>query len=700
MFHSMLGHPSHLPQHLDRQTGGEWLSATAFADAVGITRQCARKALARAIDGHPWNGHTLSVRRVPSRGGAAGVAYEVAISSLPAELAQRLRPTKPSPPITRRPVASAGDWRLRLVLAVCDAGPPGSTTRAARLRDAAASAAYPAGRRAGQSVAERTLREWVAAYEARGMLPLLARRRRSDRGQARVIAWREWDRAMDAAGVPEAQQRDIAATLHAEVLGLWKEGEASAANVAFCMGPRCRDLAEAAGVCLPEDRMSVLCRMPLHFAGRKDRRRARVAHIKRTDAAAWHANNVPRVRRHRKDLRPMDLIAADVRHSDILYRRADGSDATAKLVCFEDLATNRLFARAFLLPAGENIRREHVLITLRDLAADPAWGLWRGMYLDNGGEWSLGEAPEDLAHLVDLARRTHGEGAAIGSGTIKSRPYNPQSKVIERAFATFTRSIEPIYRGYIGGNRMAKKSANQGRKPVPMKGDEASILARYAEMVAFYNAKPQQSGHIAGLSPNEAFGRFIQDAANPWKAITLDPGKFALAFGPDEFRVVQPGGVLHVRNRELINPALADLVGERVRVRLPILAPSKAVVLPDKGDDWIVAEEAELFDFRDQAGARAHQAGRRAAAKAATRAADGAAKVSPLAMRKRAVESLPAPAPLPPLATAEVHPALREAISAPQPADAPSRRKVADERRRLEEEAARRAVVEAWRRAG
>jgi hypothetical protein len=695
----MVGDLSPFRQDVDRSAGRGWLSAGAFAGLAGVAPRVARKALARALAGKPWNGHHLQVRTVPSRGGASGLAYEVAVASLPQHIADKLRASVPAPAMPPRP-ASGADWRLRLVLRVIEAGPPGSEARAAQLAAVASQAARPHGKRAGQPIAARTLRAWIAAYEARGMLPLATRTRRADRGASRVIAWREWDRAMAAAGVPEARQRDIAATLHAEVLGLWKAGEASAANVAFCMGPRCRDLAEAAGVSLPEDAMSALCRMPSQFAGRKDRRRARVAHIKRTDAARWHANHVPRVRRHRNGLRPMDLVAADVRHSDILYRRPDGSLATAKIICFLDLATNRLFARPFLLPKGEMIRREHVLTALRDLAADPAWGLWRGLYLDNGGEFSLGEAPEDLAHLVNLVRTVHGEEAATGCGTITSLPHNPQSKVIEGVFSAITRSVEPIYPGFIGGNRMAKKSANQGREPVPMDGDEAAIVARYAEMVAFYNAKPQQRGHVAGRSPNDAFGAFIADAAQPWRAITLDAGEFSLAFGPDEFRMVQPGGELHIRNRVLTHPDLAGMVGERVRVRLPILAPSRAVLLTDKGDPVLVAAEAEAFDFRDRAGARAHHAGRRGAKDAAQRATSGAAKVVPAAMRKRAVASLPAPMPLPPVATASLHPVLRAAADVEPAAIEPTRRQAEERRRIAEQEAARKAVAEAYRRAG
>jgi hypothetical protein len=679
-----------------------FVPADAFARATGVSVRAAQKALTRAYANIPWNGHLLDVRVVPTRGGASGIRYEVAVASLPPEIASRVAPSPAAPLPAQHRLPMGADFRLALVQSICEAGPPGSEARAVQLRAVAARALYPSGKKAGQRVAERTLRAWVAAHDRAGALPLIRRKPRADRGASRVIAWREWDRAMVAAGVPEAKQRQMAATMDAEVRGLWAAGEVSAANIQFSMSVRCRALAEAAGLVLPEAEMAALCRMPQHFAGQKDRRRARMAHVKRTDAARYASHHVPRVRRHRNGLRPMDLVAVDVRHSDILYRRPDGSLATPKIIAFLDLATNRLFARPFLLPKGEMIRREHVLVALRDLAADPAWGLWRGLYLDNGGEFQLGAAPEDLTRLVGMVRAAfsaHDGEVSAECGNITSRPYNPQSKVIESIFSAFTRSVEPIYQGFIGGNRMAKKTQNQGRAPVPMAGDEATILARFAEMVAFYNAKPQQRGHIKGRSPNEAFAAFALDAA-PWGAVTLDPGEFALAFGPDETRVVQPGGELHIRGRMLAHPELSPDVGKKVRVRLPILDPTRAVVLSDKGEPLLVVAEAVATGMQDRAGVKTHDRGRREAGAAFAKAAAGAAKMDPMAARNAAVAAMPKlPAPAP-VANVSVHPVLREAatgqpVRAILPRAAAKRRADADA-----QEAALAQVIAGFRRAG
>lgn len=620
----------------------------------------------------------MAVQVVSGRGGRSGLRYVVAIASLPSDLQQRARelleapaPAPIRPPAPASTLRSLAELRLSAVLAVLAAGPKCSAERAARVAELAAELRYPSGKRVGRLVGPGTIRGWVTAYEREG-LTAIKRKERTDRGASRVIAWAAWDAAMADARVPADRQRKIAAFLDKQVRSFWASGAASASVIQFAMVPVCQDVAETNGVSLDPAAMALLCRVPLHYIGARERRRARIAHIRKADAGQWAARFVPRIRRHRDGLRPMDLVAADVRHSDILYRRPDGSRATAKMVAFLDLATNRLFARAYLLPPGEMIRREHVLESLRDMMADPAWGVPRCLYLDNGGEFRVGAAAEDLAHIADMVRRIGAvfearefEDAAGEPGVMNSEAYNPQSKVIESVFSAFTRSIEPNWPGFVGGNRMAKKTENQGRAPRPMPGDEAAILSAYGDMIALWNAKVQQAGAIKGRSPDEAFTGAV---AEGWRAVTLDPAEFALAFGPDEPRTVQPGGELHIRNRIMRHDALVPLVGERVRVRLPILDASRVVVLADKGEPMCVATEAERFGMRDLAGAGERKRRRRAASDAASAAAAGTAPVDIPAALRRATAALPKPEPAAPLATATIHPILREAATEPVPA--------------------------------
>jgi hypothetical protein len=648
----------------------ETIGTEDFAELAGIGLRGAQKAVAGAAKGHPWRGHRLAVRTVRSRGGAAGAAYEIVVGSLPAELRDRVAPKRQAELPLIAASAFGKEWRQHLVLSICQAGAPGSPGRGARIAELAAASRYPSGKREGKLIPERTLRSWVAAYEDGGVTSTV-RARRADRGRKRVIVWREWDRALIAAGVPKAVQCELAVKIDKMTRSFWADGASSAVTVCDLMRRHCLDFLAAAGIALPENVLATICTLPASYTAEKARKRARLIHIKRTDASRWHSKFVPRIRRTRDDLVPMQMVAADVRHSDIIYRRSDGSLATAKIVAFQDLATNRVFIRAFLMKPGEMLRREHVLAARRDLFADCSWGIPQAAYEDNGGEFKTGGASDDLARIVTLVRQAAGieigffdEGAlARRIGTVNSRPYTPQSKIIESLFSVFTRSIEPHWPGYIGGNRMVKKVENQGKLPVPMEGDTDAILREYQAMAAFYNARKQQRGHIKGLSPNEAFAAHVSKG---WQPVIFDPREFELAFGKDGRRHVGTGGEIKVNGRCYRNDKLMPLTGETVAIRVPILGDgNRIVILDDKGEPMCVAIEDVEFRIDDLAGAHEQKRREREMAQAAARAAAGTKRLSLPAEIAASVSRLPPP-PIPvPLATVSSHPVLRAVAEEP-----------------------------------
>jgi hypothetical protein len=373
-----------------------------------------------------------------------------------------------------------------MVRTIREAGPDGSRERGCKIVELARTATYPDGKRAGQPIAVRTLRGWVRTYEGHGLLAL-SRKQRSDYGQKRVIVWRQWDQAMKEAGVPEAKQREISALVDRRVRSLYANGAGSAHNVAFLIQHMCREIIAEAGVVLPEDVLKAICHLPASYTTAKDRRRARCVHLKRSDAAGWRAKVTGGISRDRTGMKPSDGIAGDVYHGNVLCRRPDGTLTTPKIVAFQDMATNRLFLRTFVLAQGEMIRREHVLTALRDLLSDPSWGVYRAFYLDNGSEFKIGEAADDLARIADLVRNVHQiETMVLESdapeeriGTVTALPYRPKSKFIETLFSALTRSKEPMLPGFMGGNRMAKKTENLGKAPAPIEGDAAEVARHY-----------------------------------------------------------------------------------------------------------------------------------------------------------------------------------------------------------------------------
>lgn len=63
-----------------------WLGVKEFSLLAGIADRRASRALARALDGLPWNGHHLQVRLLQGRRGRGGKTYEVNVHSLPSHL--------------------------------------------------------------------------------------------------------------------------------------------------------------------------------------------------------------------------------------------------------------------------------------------------------------------------------------------------------------------------------------------------------------------------------------------------------------------------------------------------------------------------------------------------------------------------------------------------------------------------------------
>jgi hypothetical protein len=450
---------------------------------------------------------------------------------------------------------------------------------------------------------------------------------------------------------------------------MWAAGETSAFNIAFNMSPFLRDLLDAEGIQVAETERLALCEIPRHFIDTRERRRARVVHIHKHDANRFAAEHIGRVKRTRIDLEPMDVVAADVRHCDILVPRADGSLTTAKMVAFLDLATNRYFVRVEILPKGKMVRREHVLMTLRDMMADPSWGVPRILYLDNGSEFNIGLTPGDLGRISKMVRDFHKADAKpalfrdyeTDAGIVNSLPYNPQSKIIETGFSVLTRSVEPIYGGYVGGNRMAKKTQNQGRLPKPMEGDEANLKKKHAEMIEFLNARRHQNGVIKGKSPNQVFTEFVK---NGWQSVICNPHELELAFTTDKTATVQKGGEIRCDSRFYYEKKLTSMIGERVTIGVPIIGARTTLnVMDDKRQLICVAHERQERGIFDPEGVKASGQFRRDAKAEVRRLAADLPKVDLPKARAAAVAALPKPPVPSPLASVSYHPMVREAAA-------------------------------------
>lgn len=425
-------------------------------------------------------------------------------------------------------------------------------------------------------------------------LPIkLPRKRREDRGERRCDISRAWD-----SGVPfdEAQRKKIAAALRQYVRGAWAIGFPSASIV--CDGARKEliKLTRAAGFDPGDAELLRLCRVPAPFVA-KDRRKYAMIHTARADAKRFFDRELPNVRRSRAHLLPMECVAGDVHHIDILTRRDDGSTATVKMVTWADLANNRLFVTPFLLAKGEGICREHVALSFAEMATHPQWGLPGGLYLDNGGEYNWSESLNDILRL-GIGR----ERIDLREPVTRARPYNAPAKVIETFFATLERGPFAMLPGYIGGNRMKAKTHNVGKAPQPFPGSGEDFRAAIDDALAYYHTR-QQAGFLAGRSPNDAFNAAV---AAGWDRTDIDADALALAFADVAERTIDKGAI-HYKGRVFGGDALLALgSGGRVFIRVPLIGDAARVAVFDETDKQFLcwAAEDEAFRFGDVAGAR------------------------------------------------------------------------------------------------
>lgn len=580
----------------------DWLPAGDFARLVGISTDVARRVLRDCHSGKRWRGVELLVRKAPSPGGPKGLRYEVAAASLPSEIVPQARAVLV--PAGEGPSHDLEPWKLAAVQSVRRAGKPGSAERAAAVRKLAAELSYPDGRKRGKPVSERTIRAWVKEYESGGYAAL-SRKGRADAGSRRVTVSRAWDRAAAEAGLDGAARQMVLERLEQAIKEEFKAG-GSWQTVQLNVTPVLCRASTQAGMTIPAGVAFDLCKVPRNVIERF--RPYKAVNIYRRDAGLSAAIQTPRVTRDRSHLAPMEWVAGDVHHIDIAFQRADGSLCTIKAIAWLDLATNRLFVTPVLLEKGAGVRREHVLRSFADMCADPSWGVPSRLYLDNGSEYALlDELTRDLLKLKELAGRAVDVRALedLEPGVQKAKPYNPQAKVIETTFAILEKKVLPQLPGHMGGNRMKKKTENQGKAPVPYDGDFESFAHDLRLSLDYYHRAPQH-GHLNGKSPNDRFAHWI---SHGWQSVTLDRQQLEIAFSKIVTRKVHAGGVFSIDGRKYRDDALLSLGGTgRITVRVPLIGRGDVVYAFDDEDKLLCAAlRAPVFAFGDPAGAKEQQ---------------------------------------------------------------------------------------------
>jgi hypothetical protein len=615
------------------------LRAKEFAALVGISHQKAAEALKRCHDGVTWRGVKLDVVIEKGQRARGGLVYLVRQDSIPPAfiinaphpveatdvpetetstetpalpMSAPAAPAEVSPTIPpalsrkrRHLKKSELDFKMNLVQRIRQETAPNTKERAALIEALAQSERFPYGNKRGQFVGESTLRKWVKDYEESG-LGGVARKARADAGKSRVLISKAWDAVVKDLGLSEAEQQDLAKAIQRRIASEWRSGTPSWPTVQMNVLSFAIQQFREAGCTQRLEDLKPACLIPKRIIEAEKHYQA-VA-IYRQDAARSAAIQTPRIRRSRNHLKPMEWVAGDVHHNDVLFQREDGSVCTIKFVAWLDLATNRAFITPFVMPRGEMIRREHVIESFAALCADPNWGVPTRLYLDRGGEYNWDEFVKDLLelkHRIDIFEREDFEAHAADAGVYRSRAYNPQSKVIETLFASLERSVFAQFPGYIGGNRMKKKTENQGKAPKPYPGDFDAFQADLRTGLDSHHHKPQQ-GHLQGQTPNERFQEFI-DAG--WQSITLDPAELAVAFSKPAFREVHAGGEFIWEGAWFRHDGLIRLAGvQKVLIRQPLFGDKTRLFLFTEAEEPIgIAERVKVFPFGAVEGAGEQQ---------------------------------------------------------------------------------------------
>jgi hypothetical protein len=457
------------------------------------------------------------------RGGRSGQVYKVRADSLPAELQQRLKGLQgpcegaseghfpaPAATVTASDFAPRPNPRLRDQLALLR--PVLATEPATAARAAATTEAAARGR-----ISESTVRRWLERHQRLGIAGL-SRRRRADAGAAKGITWRSLDRKLRAAGRTDQEIAELAERIRRHVRGLLADTSASRAMIAHISIGFVAEQLRAAGATVAQDETIAVCRPSAEFV--RAERRFRLLEVYRHDAGRFAAKIEPRIRRDRSHLRPLEEVAGDVAHLDVQLRRADGSIATPKAVAFQELSTNRLFVRLYLLEKGEGIRREMVLETFCAMCTDPSWGVPTRLLIDNGSEFGKLDLASDLFQL----KCTLEETAFSDPGVQRARPYNPQSKVIETSFSILNARLLPLLPGFIGGNRMTKKTQMQGRDPAPYQGTFEQLEGHIGELLDCTTRSRNRSGRTSPASPRTSASASISPTAGSRRSWSMTAG--------------------------------------------------------------------------------------------------------------------------------------------------------------------------------
>ena len=611
-----------------------WLDTQGLADLAGINRWNANNSLKRCHTGSTWRKTALRVRMVDSVGGNSGKAYQVFAPSLPSELAaawkaahpdlfrkedvnKLIKPVSAENRITessarRRGAIIKGEF-IEALIKPALIHPKRSPARAEAARKLCAeSITFPNGKTKTYDL--KGITRLISKYE-RGGISALIRAPRTEK-PTRVIVSRDFDKT---APFTDAEKEEIWVELrqfikdqflgtHNTIPGI--EGFANVKLVELC---RAKGWAGAS-----------LQNCHVGIAQVRKFKYLRIAAAKTLDAGKYADHFKLRVMRGRKGLEPMEIVMGDVHPVDIITLREDESEATARMVAWLDLATNRVFYTLFLFEKGKTITQTHIAYSFVQMVR--AWGLPSILYLDNGSEYIWKEMMDGFSRLSMMVREFHdfraycmepadleqriqqadNEDLATDDtprAVVRSIPHNPTGKApIEGLFGVLERTVFCLIPGWIGGDRMNKKTHKVGKRPRAFKGTFQQFEAAFATAIDYHHAKAQRDGS----SPNEKFNRHAKAG---WCGADVDYEVLIMALAERKpYKVLNTG--IEISGVTYWHDVMAQthVMGNKVLVYYAKWDTDQIVVLPrdpvtGRLADPVIAYRAREFGIVDKSGA-------------------------------------------------------------------------------------------------
>lgn len=567
-----------------------WTTIPELSMASGLSRQwlwtCCKAATI--------NGQTIEVKKLAYTPDHRGAQYVVRVSSLPVHLQQRLRElnTNSIEPKTLR-IDENGlaehNWKLNVIRPII-AHPWGSSERRATIRALVGTSTLDwKGKHLTFKVS--TLELWIRTYEENDGLHLsLAKKIRKDKGKARVIIRKEWDNAVSFdAATREAIRHEAKQYLR----GLIKGG-LQRKFVRLLTGDKLRSLTAQHGG-NPDTMPSKAFDIPLDFY-REERHFQKVYRHKKDRKASHDAK--PRIERRTVGLEPMDVVVMDVHHINVLLERKTGKTVTAKLIAFLDLATSRLFIEIIKFENKGGVRNSDIITAFINMCVDPAFGLPKVLYVDNGQEYGWADHLQDA---LKLNIRINGfDWQDDRDPVVRAMPYNASAKQIEGVFRQLNQQLIATIPGFIGDDRMNQKREKLGKSMPPFPGSFDEFITVVKKLVYGAYGWAPQFGELKGLSPLEKFRQFV-DAG--WTATVVDGEDLLTVFTKASPRNVRQGKIWHEK-RSFTCDALNAMGDGRVTAHIPKYHGFSALRITNaKGEFLGIAYTETPYDVMDTRGA-------------------------------------------------------------------------------------------------